>query len=285
MDFIILTGRSGAGKSQAANTLEDLGYYCIDNMPAALLSRFHEIYTASPGKYNKLAFIMDMRGEVEFDTLLSELSRMKQDGNHYRILYLDCSDAVIINRYKEHRRVHPIAAQMGVSVAEALEIEAKTLAPLRAASDVILDTTHLTTMQLREKVRALLSDEHETGLLVNCMSFGFKYGILAEADLVFDARCFPNPFYVPELRERTGLEDAVRDYVFAAPQSGQFLKKLTELLLFLMPQYAEEGKTQLTVAIGCTGGKHRSVAFTEALRATLCDAGVNAIAMHRDMLR
>lgn len=285
MDFIILTGRSGAGKTQAANTLEDLGYYCIDNMPAALLSRFHEIYTASPGKYNKLAFIMDMRGEVEFDTLLAELARMKHDGNHYRILYLDCSDAVILNRYKEHRRVHPIAAQHGISITDALEMENRTLAPLRAASDVVLDTTHLSIAQLREKIRALLAAEEGSGMLVNCMSFGFKYGILAEADLVFDARCFPNPYYVPELRERTGLEPDVRDYVFGTPQTGEFLKKLIDMMLFLIPQYVEEGKTQLTVAIGCTGGKHRSVALTEALKSALTDAGISAISLHRDILR
>lgn len=285
MDFIILTGRSGAGKSQAANTLEDMGYYCIDNMPAALLSRFHEIYTQSPGKYDKLAFIMDMRGEVEFDTLLAELAQMRRDGNHYRILYLDCSDRVILNRYKEHRRVHPIAAQNGISISEALALETKTLAPIRAASDLIIDTTELTIGQLREKVRALLTDDAGEGLLVTCMSFGFKYGIVAEADLVFDVRCFPNPFYVPELKEHTGLEDAVRDYVFSAPQSGVFLSKLQDMLQFLIPQYMEEGKTQLTVAIGCTGGKHRSVAMVEATTKLLTEAGIRAIALHRDILR
>lgn len=285
MDFIVLTGLSGAGKSQAENVLEDLGYYCIDNMPVLLIQKFIEIYTQTPGKSSNVAFIIDTRGENEFGTMLTEIRRLKSLGYNCRTLFLDCETKVIINRYKETRRIHPLVTAKNISMSEAVEIERRMLSCVKESADFVIDTSYLTVAQLREKIYAILLSAVNRQIVVTCMSFGFKYGIAGEADLVFDVRCLPNPFYVEKLKNKTGLDRDVCEYVFSFKKTTDFVKNLFDLIDFLIPLYIEEGKMQLTIAIGCTGGKHRSVAVTEALNAHLKELGINTLAVHRDIIK
>lgn len=285
MDFIVLTGLSGAGKSQAENVLEDLGYYCIDNMPVLLIQKFVEIYTKTPGKSSNVAFIIDSRGENEFETLLAEIQRLQSVGYNCRILFLDCETKVIINRYKETRRIHPLVTVKNVSMSEAVETERRMLSCVKENADFVIDTSYLTVAQLREKISAIMLSSVNRHIVVTCMSFGFKYGIAGEADLVFDVRCLPNPFYVEELKNKTGLDSDVYDYVFSFKKTTDFVKKLFDMIDFLIPLYIEEGKSQLTIAVGCTGGKHRSVAVCEALNTHLKEHGINTLAVHRDIIK
>ena len=282
MNFIVLTGLSGSGKTQAANALEDAGYYCIDNMPAVLIPKFVEIYQQSPGKSEDVAFIIDARGEIEFHTLFSGLDALKKQGYSCELIFLDCADAVLMNRYKESRRLHPFA-HTNRSLSEAIRTERAVLSDARARADYIIDTSSLTTRQLRDKIFMITSYKKNRSILINCISFGFKYGIAAEADLVFDVRCFPNPFYEPDLKDLTGLSPEVRDFVFASDGVKRFMNKLYDMLDFLLPLYIEEGKSQLGIAFGCTGGKHRSVALCEATKQHFEAEGANVAAIHRDI--
>ena len=285
MEFVVITGMSGAGKTQAAHVLEDMGYYCIDNMPSAMIPYFAEVYTKMPGKSANVAFIIDVRGESDFLPLLTELEGLRAKGFCCRTVFIDCEDRVLINRYKETRRVHPLVTLKNISVNEALALERSMLEPVREASDYMIDTSTLTPSQLKDKLMAIQNTSRTGSLVITCMSFGYKYGIASEADIVFDVRCFPNPFYVPELKNLTGLDTAVIDYVFSFKTTLEFLNKLYDMVDYLLPLYAEEGKTQLTVAIGCTGGKHRSVAIAEALAAHLGGQGLNVITVHRDIIK
>ncbi|MBE6610986.1 MAG: RNase adapter RapZ [Ruminococcaceae bacterium] len=285
MEFLIITGMSGAGKSQAANTLEDLGWYCIDNMPAQLIPKFAELYSASPGKLGKVAFIVDIRGEVEFETLFAELDGLKKQGFNCRTIFMECADEVIISRYKFTRRTHPLVAAKNISIAEALTEERAMLAPAKSRADYTIDTTKLAASQLKEKIFGIVNTGGVGGLLVTCMSFGFKHGAASEADLVFDVRCFPNPYYHEELKEHTGLEAPVRDFVFSHAETTDFLAKLHDMIDYLLPLYQREGKTQLIIAIGCTGGKHRSVAIAEALASHIRAGGYRTVTIHRDITK
>lgn len=285
MEFLVITGMSGAGKTQASNILEDMGYYCIDNMPSAMIPYFAELYSQMPGRSANVAFIIDVRGESDFLPLLSELDVLKAKGYCCRTVFIDCENRVLVNRYKETRRVHPLVTLKNISVSEALALERKLLEPVREKADYIIDTTNLTSHQLRDKLLAIQNTSRTRSLVVTCLSFGYKYGIPTEADLVFDVRCFPNPFYVPELKNLTGLEGEVKDYVFSAGQVREFMNKLFDMMDFLIPLYSEEGKSQLTVAIGCTGGKHRSVAIAEALAEHFRTGGLNPITVHRDIVK
>ncbi len=285
MEFLILTGMSGAGKSQAAHVIEDIGYYCIDNIPAALIEHFVKIYTESPGKFEKVAFIIDIRGESEFSTLLQSISQLRKAQYRCRILFLDCADPVLQNRYKESRRTHPLTKNDQLSLPQAVAKERELLLPLRQAADFIIDTTTLTVSQLREKLHHILLASESDGLIIHCVSFGFKYGILSDADLVFDVRCFPNPYWETELRPLTGLDESVQNYVMGAEISQEFFRRLCEMLQMLLPLYLQEGKTQLTLGIGCTGGKHRSVVFANALQQFLSKQGYRAMALHRDIIK
>ncbi len=276
---------SGAGKSQAANTLEDLGWYCIDNMPSQLIPKFAEIYSATPGKLDKVAFIVDIRGEVEFDTLFAELEVLRSQGFNCRTVFLECADDVIISRYKFTRRTHPLVAAKNISMAEALKAERKMLSAAIQRADYAIDTTKLTPAQLKEKILGIVNAEDGNGLLITCMSFGFKHGAAHEADLVFDVRCFPNPYYHEELKNHTGLEACVRDFVFSHDETNVFVEKLCDMIDYLLPLYKREGKTQLIVAIGCTGGKHRSVAICEALGAHIRKGGCKTVIIHRDITK
>lgn len=276
---------SGAGKSQAANTLEDLGWYCIDNMPAQLIPKFTELYRAASDKLDKVAFIVDVRGEVEFNTLFSELDVLRSQGYHCRTVFLDCSDDVIISRYKFTRRTHPLVALKNMSIVDALKAERELLAPAAGWADYTVNTTKLTPAQLKDKISGIVNATENGGMLVTCMSFGFKHGAATEADLVFDVRCFPNPYYYDELKEHTGLEDCVRDFVFSHEETRTFVNKLYDMTDFLLPLYRKEGKAQLIIGIGCTGGKHRSVAIAEALSAHIRDVGYRTVTIHRDITK
>lgn len=282
MEFVILTGMSGAGKSKAADAFEDMGYHCIDNMPVAFIPKFAEMYNQTPNKNGKVVFVIDVRGEIEFETLITELDSLKNNNYSVTTVFIDCENSLLINRYKESRRIHPLVPIENLSMKNAIELERKMLQPIKNYSDYVVDTSHLSVRQLREKIFAIDPDKTKKELVITCMSFGFKYGIVSDADLVFDVRCFPNPFYIPELKHKTGLEYDVKEYVFSDGTVSVFLQKVYDMLDFLIPLYVKEGKTQLTVAFGCTGGKHRSVAICEAVASRLRERN-KTVVFHRDI--
>jgi UPF0042 nucleotide-binding protein len=282
MAFVIITGVSGAGKSRAVDALEDLGFYCADNMPPALIPKFAELCLQTDGKINDVAIVTDVRGGVLFTNLFEGLDELKKQGGDYKILFLDAEDPVLIRRFQETRRKHPLS-EPGGTINEALDLERKMLRPARERADYIIDTSNLSPAQLKERLTVLFMGNNKTGLMVSCVSFGFKYGTPTEADLIFDVRCFPNPFYIDELKHLTGLDLPVKDFVFAAESLQKFMKMLFEMIDFLLPLYIEEGKSQLVIAIGCTGGKHRSVAIAEALYRHLLEKSVRAAVNHRDI--
>jgi UPF0042 nucleotide-binding protein len=284
VEFLIITGMSGAGKSQAANVLEDVGYYCIDNMPAKLIPEFANLYS-SASRERDVVFIIDVRGGSDFGDLFASIEMLKNNGHTCKTVFIDCNDEVLVNRYKETRRVHPLVKQTNMSISSAIAMERDITSSLRERSDIVIDTTKTTLAQLRERVYAAIGKDGEKGIKISCMSFGFKYGQVNDADLVFDVRCFPNPFYIPELKRQTGLDKAVYDFVFDNEQTRLFLEKLVDMLIFLLPLYKNEGKHQLTVAIGCTGGKHRSVAIAKALAERLGASGYKTDTFHRDINR
>ena len=285
MDFIIISGLSGAGKSKVASFLEDMGFYVVDNMPAPLMPRFAELCMAGQGKYDRVALVNDIRGGQTFDDLFDALEALDQMGCAHRILFVEASTETIIKRYKETRRIHPLA-KSGRPLAEAVEREKTALAPVRQRSEYIIDTTALSTAKLRGELLRLFGDGRQEGAMtVNVTSFGFKYGIPIEADLVFDVRFLPNPFYLTELRNLTGLDEPVRAFLFRYQQTLDFMTHLENLMGFLLPQYVAEGKTVLVIAVGCTGGHHRSVAITRALAEFIRQKGYTASENHRDMTR
>ena len=282
MAFVIVTGVSGAGKTRAVNALEDIGFYCVDNMPPTLISKFAELCMSTQGKITDIAIVTDVRGGELFNSLFEGLEELKKQGCEYKILFIDADDAVIMRRFSETRRKHPLT-DAGISIEEALAEERTILRPARERADYIIDTTNLSAAQLKQRIAVLFLGENKSGLVVNCESFGFKYGSPSESDLIFDVRCFPNPFYVDELKFLTGLDAPVRDYVFSSPMTQGFVTKLFDMIDYLLPLYSEEGKSQLTVCIGCTGGKHRSVAIAQALYQHLFEKGVRVAVNHRDI--
>lgn len=289
MKFLIVTGLSGSGKSGAVNVLEDIGYYCIDNIPPQLIPKFADICIQSKGQMSKVAIVTDIRGIVTdtdgnaLDELNSSLDYLRSSGPDVSILFLDASDETLIKRYKETRRKHPLDEQSHGSLQKAITMEREILAKIRESSDYYIDTSDMPLAQLKDTVTDLFMDNPDDRMSVKVMSFGFKYGMCREADLVFDVRCLPNPFYIPELKKHTGLDDCVRDYVMSFEQSKQLEKKLRDLIDFLIPLYRHEGKTQLVIGFGCTGGKHRSVTFAENIYHYLADKGIRARVCHRDI--
>ena len=283
MEFLIITGLSGAGKSRAADVLEDLDYYCVDNMPVALIPRFAEFCAATQGRYEKVALVTDVREKDGFGELLSTLDELRQSDITCRILYMDADVPTLIRRYKESRRPHPLAVPGG-TVEDAIRRETELLAPVKERADFVVNTKGLTLGRLQNRLFELLcGGERKRAIDVTVMSFGYKHGLPTEADLVFDARFLPNPFYVDELREKSGLDLPVKEYVFSFQQTRTFMEKLEEMLEFLLPLYIEEGKLSLTVAIGCTGGRHRSVAIVAALHDHFVAKGVPSINVNRDI--
>ena len=282
MYFLIVSGMSGAGKSRAVATLEDLGYYCVDNLPISLIPRFAEICLAATERYERVALVTDVRAGGDFQQLLDSLDSIKSTGCDYRILFLNTDTPTLIRRYKETRRKHPLMVD-GVTMVDAIERERELLSSVRMRADFVVDTTRLEVSQLRETIISLVTGRKEGGLLrVNVVSFGFKYGIPADADLVFDVRFLPNPYYEISLREKNGQDPGVRNYVFCDGTADRYLDYLFPLLDFLIPQYTKEGKAVLTIGIGCTGGRHRSVAIAEAGNQHLLDIKVMTTATHRD---
>lgn len=260
--LIIITGMSGAGKTMAIQSLEDLGYFCVDNLPSSLIPKFVELIVQSGGKTDKIALVIDLRGREFFETLFDSLAALDQsDMITYEIIFLDANDDTLVRRYKETRRRHPLSAEG--SPIEGITAERKLLEDLKGRASQIIDTSLLKPSELKEKMITTYTGERKNYLSINIMSFGFKYGAPVDADLVFDVRFLPNPHYVENLRPKTGLDNEVNEYVMAYEETKQFLDKLTDLLLFLIPNYKKEGKSHLVIGVGCTGGKHRSVAIAE----------------------
>lgn len=285
MEILIISGLSGAGKSKAASFLEDMGFYIVDNMPAAMILKFAEFCAGGNGRYDRVALVYDVRTASSFTELFDVLDKLKDMEAQCRMLFLEAAPEVIIKRYKETRRRHPLAADTD-SLEEAVKKERAMMAPVKERADFVIDTSRTSTAQLRGELLRLFGQEGEKGgMTVSVTSFGFKHGLPREADLVFDVRFLPNPYYVQELRPRTGLDDGVRDYVFSGGAAGEFLEKLQDLVGFLLPKYVEEGKTALVVAVGCTGGHHRSVAIAHALAAYIRGRGYPVTESHRDLGR
>lgn len=280
--FVIITGLSGAGKSQAMHSFEDLGYFCIDNLPPLLISKFAELAAQSGGKINRIALVSDVRGGEFFASLQESLDMLADVGLDYEILFLEADDQVLIRRFKETRRRHPLAAQG--SIAEGLREERRLLSALRTRADKVIDTSELSPQQLKEKITSLYAPDGERDhMLITLVAFGFKYGIPLDADLVFDVRFLPNPHYVEHLRPLTGQDQEVKNYVWKWAITHKFFQKLVDLIEFLVPCYSKEGKPQLVIAIGCTGGKHRSVAIVDDLGKMLKGKNYEVITECRDL--
>ena len=285
MEILIISGLSGGGKSKAASFLEDMGFYIVDNMPAALILKFAEFCAGGNGRYDRVALVYDVRTASSFDELFDVLHTLKMQDGICRMLFLEASPEVIIKRYKETRRRHPLSETVD-TLEEAVRKEREMMKPVREKADFVINTSRTSTAQLRSKLLKLFDNSDEKGgMPVQVMSFGFKYGLPMEADLVFDVRFMPNPFYIEDLRHQTGLDAAVKDYVFGFQQTRDYLRHLEELLSFSLPLYAEEGKTGLSIAIGCTGGHHRSVAVAHFLAEAIQKQGYQVTENHRDMNR
>jgi UPF0042 nucleotide-binding protein len=283
LHFLIVTGLSGSGKSGVINVLEDNGYYCIDNIPPQLIPGFAGIAENTDGMLDHIALVVDIRGGELFKEFDEGIAFLKKSNIDCKILFLDASDEVLVRRYKETRRRHPLDTQSGGSIKAAVELERAMLGEIRDYADYYLDTSETNLAQLKESVAALLFCG--AAFPVKITSFGFKAGISLEADLVFDVRCLPNPFYIPELKHKTGLDLEVRKFVMNSPESLKLLEKLLELIDYSLPLYKKEGKSQLIISFGCTGGKHRSVTFAELTAAHLREAGYNVMLSHRDIKR
>ncbi len=286
MQLVIVTGMSGAGKSRVIDTLEDIGFFCVDNMTPKLIPTFVQLLEDSAEVREKIAFVADIRLGGSFLHLFNALEEIKKAGYEYKILFVDADNDVIIRRYQETRRKHPLSHDDSVQELQDIIIkEREILKGARDIADYVIDTSLLNTSQLKERVAKLFLDDISNTLKINVNSFGFKYGTPKDSDLVFDVRCLPNPFYVPELKYHTGLEAPVRDYVMGFEQAQGLAPKLLDLINYLVPLYREEGKCQLTISVGCTGGKHRSVVFAELVYNSIKEKGYNVSVYHRDINR
>lgn len=283
MRFVIVTGMSGSGKRTAMKMLEDIGFYCVDNLPVALIEKFVELITTPTSEVSKVALGLDVRADQSFGGVRSILEQLKSNGYLFEILFLEAGDDVLLKRYKETRRLHPLSPEGRVQ--EGIRREREILKEIREKADYIIDTSQLLTRELKEEIDDIFVRNKEyNSLIVTILSFGFKKGIPADADLVFDVRFLPNPFYIDELKYKTGNDREVQDYVMAFDEAGLFLQKLTDMLDFLIPNYVKEGKHQLVIGIGCTGGKHRSVTLANALYAKMKDHGTYGVKLyHRDI--
>lgn len=278
MEILVITGYSGAGKSFALDVVEDLGYFSMDNLPPSLLEKFIDLALEAKN-INKVAVVMDTRGGVFFSQLPQSLAKLKEKQIKVSILFLSAREDVIVARYKERRRPHPL----GDSIVEGYRKERRELENIKNQADYLIDTSDLATNEFKQRLTRELSTKDQAKLRVSITSFGFKYGILQDADIIFDVRFLPNPYYIPELKKLNGTKEKTRDFVLKHEQSQEFLDKLYDLFKFLIPHYVDEGKRQLVIGLGCTGGFHRSVAITEALGQRLEDLGVQVQVHHRDM--
>ena len=281
MEFLIISGMSGAGKSQAADILEDMDYYCVDNMPLALLPRFAELCIASRGRYDRVALVTDVRERESIDGLLPALDGLWEMGLEYRILFMEADVQTIVRRYKGSRRPHPLQ-EPGGTIDDAVRREVRALSPVRERADFIINTTGLTTAMLQSRIRELIGGS-EKRFSITVTAFGYKYGLPMDADLVFDVRFLPNPYYVSELRPLSGLDANVANFVLSRNEAREFMDRLCSLLDLLIPLYAEEGRYTLHIAVGCTGGRHRSVAVANALATRLAERRELVTAAFRDI--
>jgi len=280
--FVIVSGLSGAGKTQAIWSLEDLGFFCVDNLPPTLIPKFAELCAQSEGRINKIALVVDIRGGGFFDAVYDSLENLRELGIKYEILFLEASDETLVRRFKESRRPHPLSPDGGIL--EGIREERARLEELKGKAHQIIDTSNLTNKQLKEQITSMYGvDKQEQSLNITVMSFGYKYGIPMDADLVFDVRFLPNPHYIEELRPLTGNDKEIQDYVLDSPISRTFIRKFYSLIKFLLPHYIKEGKTSLAIAIGCTGGRHRSVTMANKLVDLLDQKNYNVIKRHRDI--
>ena len=286
MKLLIVTGMSGSGKSSVMDVMEDIGYYCIDNIPPKLIRQFVDLCLKSEKHIDKIAVAIDIRtGDMLAE--IYDLWRALRDDKEVevKVIFIEANDEVLIKRYKETRRKHPLDEKFNGNMHEAIEYERRQLSQLRAISDYYIETSELSAAQLKDRVKTTFLENISDSLIIKVMSFGFKYGVSTESDLIFDVRCLPNPYYVDELRNHTGLESCVRDYVMSFSESRELYEKLTDLLKFLIPLYINEGKSQLVIAFGCTGGKHRSITFAETNAEFLISQGYKVQKYHRDVTK
>lgn len=281
MHIVIVTGLSGSGKSEAMNIMEDMGFYCVDNLPPALLPKFAEVISQSKGALDKVALGIDIRGYQFFKDLNESLSFMEVNNYSYEILFLEADEQIIVNRYKMTRRKHPLAFED--NILQGIQREKQMMQALKSKANFIINTTNITPRQLKDEISVIFRDgEEKTSLTISVISFGFKHGIPIDADLVFDVRFMPNPYYIKDLKDKTGDDKTVRDYVMDSEISREFQKKLEDMVQFLIPNYIIEGKNHLVVAIGCTGGRHRSVTIANMLYDFLKSKGYRVFKKHRD---
>ena len=283
MEFLIVSGLSGAGKSTVMSILEDSGFFCVDNLPPVLIPKFAEVCMAGAGTYERVAMVCDIRGGENFDGLFEAMEALKAMVFQYKVLFVEAEDAVIIKRYKETRRVHPLA--MDGRVEDGVKAERKVMENIRRSADYVIDTTNLLTRELKEELdRIFVENAEYNSLMVTVMSFGFKHGIPADADIVMDVRFLPNPFYIEELKRKTGNDREVQEYAMGFSEAQEFPDRFADMLQFLIPNYVKEGKYRLVVAIGCTGGRHRSVTLANELYGRMKNKGKYGLKLyHRDV--
>ncbi|HEX2926049.1 MAG TPA: RNase adapter RapZ [Ruminiclostridium sp.] len=282
MRFVIVTGMSGAGKSLVTKYLEDIGFFCVDNLPPALIPKFAEISAQSEGKMEKIALVIDIRGGELLHDLFPALAEVKESGFSYEILFLEADDDVLVKRYKESRRQHPLSPEG--RLLKGIREERKALQTIKTNANYIIDTSTLITRQLKQEINSIfLEGKTFKGIIINIVSFGFKYGIPTDCDLVFDVRFIPNPYYIAPMKKQTGKDEMVKEFVLNASETKEFLAKLDDMLDFLIPNYIKEGKSQLDIGIGCTGGRHRSVAIADEIYRRLEEKMHRAVIEHRDI--
>ncbi len=282
MRFVIVTGMSGAGKSLVTKYLEDIGFFCVDNLPPALIPKFAEISAQSEGKMEKIALVIDIRGGELLHDLFPALAEVKESGFSYEILFLEADDDVLVKRYKESRRQHPLAPEG--RLIKGIREERKALQTIKSNANYIIDTSTLVTRQLKQEINGIfLEGKTFKGIIINVVSFGFKYGIPTDCDLVFDVRFIPNPYYIAPMKKQTGKDQMVKEFVLNASETKEFIAKLDDMLDFLIPNYIKEGKSQLDIGIGCTGGRHRSVAIADEIYRRLEEKLHRVVIEHRDI--
>ena len=285
MEFVIISGMSGAGKTSALHIMEDIGYCCVDNIPTSLLQTLYKLCKDSSDKAMKrVAVVVDVRGNGDYEVMYDDLENFKKNNEGVSILYIDAKVDSLIVRYKETRRRHPLTERLkDGSVAAAVKEEQRLLVPVKTLADYSIDTTFMSIKQLRERIISMFLENSSNSIMITFMSFGFKYGIPLESDLIIDVRCLPNPFYIAELKEHTGLEKCIQDYVLDSEETQEFVKRLIDWLDYSLPLYLKEGKSELVVGIGCTGGKHRSVTIAGLLDNYFMEKGYKCIVQHRDV--
>ncbi len=283
MELIIVTGMSGAGKSSAASALEDLGFYCVDNIPPLLMPAFIELTQREENGFNNVAIVTDIRGGELFNDINNVLDSIKKSGINYKILFLDANNDELVRRYSETRRKHPFCEKENITVSRAVIKERALLEKLKEQADYVVDTSKITAGQLKKQIIGIFAEGSTKSLNIQVMSFGYKFGHVNEANLVFDVRCLENPYYIDTLRNLTGLSKEVSEFVMGFEKSQTFAQKMLDFINFAVPLYANEGKSQLVIAVGCTGGKHRSVTFAEIIYKDLLEKGFNVSVTHRDI--